>query len=192
MKGNSFSIFPVLILLCVLLHGCGYRHPLSFPVEQSSVPISLYVPLWQNNTSELGFESQIHSSLKSWLLQSGRIRLVDSPGKSDMHLTGTILSMEFPGQSYNQFDQASSLKAVVRFSFTLKTAATAEDLLSRDEIRKEQDYLVGSDALFTRSYRLEALRIIADDLSEDIYQDVSFAINRYNQNNTRSNPTENQ
>ncbi|MFC1524669.1 LPS assembly lipoprotein LptE [Thermodesulfobacteriota bacterium] len=166
--GKLFSHCLTFLVVCLLLHGCGYRNPYLSSDDDRGDPVRLHLMYWKNQTNELGLESLIHQKLTTWVIQSKQIKLVASPEEAEMLLQGTILAIEYPGNTFDDIDKARTLKAIMEFSYVLKDAESKKTLLSK-RARRETAYAVGKDALFSQSNKKLALQKVADDLSEDIY-----------------------
>lgn len=181
--GWASACFTFLVLtvfsLFSILSGCGYRF-LSGPAGEktSDNALLIYSPLWENRTNELGLESTIHSSIFDWISESGHFAPSADQGSADYILLGKILSVEHPGSSYGTFDQATGLKAVVRVSFMLKNGRSDEVIWQQSRFQREESYLVQKNAVRTLGRRKEALKIIADEIAEEIYVRLLFLLDR--------------
>ncbi|MBU0728862.1 MAG: hypothetical protein KKE17_13540 [Proteobacteria bacterium] len=176
---NLFQWIPQLLLVSVLaISSCGYHDPYSTPLEVKGDKAKLHIGIWTNQTNELGVDSLMHTALANWLTQSKQILLVDEPDQADIKLTGTVQSVKYPGTSYNAYDQAVGLKAQITVSYSLTQTNTKQEVIKIKSVTKETTFSVGSDPAFTQSNKKKALAKIAEDLSEDIYMQIFYALTR--------------
>ncbi len=171
----------VLLLLSVLimpqwLVGCGYHTPAAIPQYTSDKSITLYMGMWTNRTNEIGLESLIRIALTDWLVQSNIFRLTASTDKASYKLNGTVVSVDYPGASYDAFDRANVLKAVVTSSFSLVNTETGKAVVEENKFIRDTTYLVGSDAVTTQSNKKSALNTIVDEIAEEIYIRTFYAL----------------
>lgn len=152
----------------LLLTSCGYYNP-GLLSDNAGEKITLAVPIWDNRTNELGLENRIHNALHDWLGQSNRLQIADSTASASHELTGTIISVTYPGLSYDATDQARSLKAKLTMRYSLLEKETGLVLLERERQVFEQSYTTGTSSAQTNANKRKALEIIADDLAEHLY-----------------------
>lgn len=167
------AILPALLLaLAMALSACGYSNPyIQSEDAEGFAPgaVSLFVDMWENKTSELGFQSEIKQSLVSWLKKSPHFSMSRSPEQADYILSGVIESIHLPGLSYGKFDRAIELRAEVIFSVELKKRETGQIILKRKEAAWHESFRTGGDAASLEMNKRKALREVADNIAENIY-----------------------
>ncbi len=161
--------FALLCLVMALLGACGYRMLPRPEGTSGGVKYRLYIPLWENRTNELGLESTLNDALRDWFTESGHFEISQQREASDYVLSGEIISSEHPGSSYGDFDQATSIKAVLKVSYTMTAASSGVVLFKEPLYVGEGTYLVGPDAVRTLSLRKQSLAIMADEIGEEVY-----------------------
>ncbi|OGR02000.1 MAG: hypothetical protein A2511_06415 [Deltaproteobacteria bacterium RIFOXYD12_FULL_50_9] len=180
MFGKKITLLLLLTAVLLSATGCGYRNPYTAP-DGSDLPTSgIYIKMWENRTSELGFESMIRQSLTDWLIQSKHLKMRATAAEADYELSGTILSVSYLGTSYDLHDQATTLKAVLHLSFTLKEAKTGKVIWDVTDILKESAFAVADDAVFTRSNKQKVLETMANEAAEDIYLRIFYTLTQKN------------
>ncbi|MCB2181504.1 MAG: hypothetical protein KQH63_05735 [Desulfobulbaceae bacterium] len=164
--------FFLLAVPVLLLHGCGYTNPYSPSASDEGNPestVSIFVDMWENQTSEMGYQSDMKQSLVQWLKKSRRFTLTKNRGDADYLLGGVIKSAHFPGLSYGNWDRAVEVRAEISFSFYLKKRESGETVLENKHITRRESFLVGGDASATETNKRRALLKIADELADNIY-----------------------
>ena len=172
------TVFLTLAILTVPLcfAGCGYHPPQTFHDDTPQKNISLYMELWENRTNEIGLESQISLALTDWLIQSNHFRLTSGADTATYTLKGAVLSVDYPGDSYDAFNRATALKARVTTSFRLTATESGNVVWQQENLVKESTYPVGSTAVMTQSNKKKALKSIADEIAENIYIRTYYAV----------------
>jgi outer membrane lipopolysaccharide assembly protein LptE/RlpB len=180
-SGSSLraALLTVLLLsLAVTLSSCGYSNPyarLDDPAGGPAEPVSIFVDMWKNKTSELGLQSEMTQSLTRWLKKSRHFTMAASPDQADYTLRGVIESAHYPGLSYGTFDRAVELRAELTFSFELKKNSTGEIILKKEEAPWHANFRQGRDAATTERNKRQALVLITDDIAERIYINLFHA-----------------
>jgi hypothetical protein len=157
------------VLFLAFLSGCGYHNPNLVEKSSTSPPINIFVPVWENRTNELGLESLLHNALQNWLMQAHRIELAGDRSAATHILDGTIVSIFFPGISYDAEARAQALKAVLTVRYSLTDTQTGETLFADDQFILDEKYAIGTNLLQTEANKKTALKVLADDLGEHIY-----------------------
>ncbi|MEW6518777.1 MAG: LPS assembly lipoprotein LptE [Thermodesulfobacteriota bacterium] len=167
------AILPALLLaLAMALSACGYSNPyVQSEDAEGFTPgaIPIFVDMWENKTSELGFQSEIKQSLVSWLKKSPHFSMARTPEQADYILSGVIESIHLPGLSYGKFDRAIELRAEVIFSVELKKRETGQIILKRKEATWHESFRTGGDAAALEMNKRKALQEVADNIAENIY-----------------------
>lgn len=164
----SHRLLPLLLLLLTVT-GCGYYNPNMLPDEELGPQVKLYVPVWPNATNELNLESNIRNAISDWLMQAKRITLVGSQAEADYLLSGSVVSVSYPGLSYDVTDTAKTLKAVLTVSYTIKELATGRTIWQMNSYSLEETYNLGGSTAQTDSNKRQALQTLTDKLGEQIY-----------------------
>jgi len=169
---NPSILFALLLALTMALAACGYSNPYVQSEDSESGKqgtVSIYVEMWKNNTSELGFQSEVKQSLVRWLKKSPHFSMAPTPEQADYILSGVIESLHLPGLSYGTFDRAVELRAEITFSVELKKRETGAIILKKGDADWHESYSAGRNAAAMEMNKREALREIADNISENIY-----------------------
>lgn len=174
--GNFFPSFTIHLFLIVILlagtvftPGCGYRNPYVMPEQDSLSPVKLYFEIWPNRTNELGLESKIYRTLRSWFKKSKIIHTTTDKNEADLLLEGEIVSINLPGLSYGTFDRAVEVKAILKVRYALKQNRDGKTLWEVPAQVFEEAVVLGNEPSTTRGNKKKALALISDDLAEAVY-----------------------
>lgn len=153
------------LLLGLLTSGCGYY----FPHVYDGPTKTIYMPNWQNRTSQLGIDAKIYQELSRWFQKSKAINLTKDRSESDLILAGEVVKIDLPSVSWDTDDRANEAKVVLMVRYILKDIKTDEVLWEVPrEIWTEAFSTVGSSGDLTVAEQ-EALTLIITDVSEKIY-----------------------
>jgi hypothetical protein len=176
---NLFLVFS----LAFILVGCGYTNPYNGDMpgladDQRSEAVPIYVTMWKNNTSELGFQSLIYQELIKWLKKSKMVTLVQDRQQAEYILDGAIRSIRFEGLSYDENDNAIELRVVSKLSYELRERATNEIVWQQPGLIRRDNFIVGNDSIITSDSRRKALTSIARDIAQVIYTKIFYTISK--------------
>ena len=161
-----------LLLLLLPVAGCGYHNPYVPAAGEAGLPITLHLAMWENHTNELGLESTIFQTLNSWFRRNPRVRLTQDRAAADFHLRGQILAITLPGSAYTRYDQAQEVEATLTVRFTLRKNNPDAVVCQKDGLTLSKFFTLTNDAASTRGNKEKALAAMADDLAEQIYDQV--------------------
>ncbi len=174
--------FSILLLLCLLLAGCGYTNPYADldkeNGDQNGSTISIYVDMWQNRTAELSYQTVLKQSLVRWLKKSPRFSIARDRSQADYILGGTVHSARYPGLSYGNYDMAIEVRAEIKVSFQLTDNKTGDPVLKSRKITRREAFRVGDNAADAESNKRRALLTIADDIADNIYIQIFYKFSR--------------
>lgn len=162
---NKIYLFPLCLLILFITTSCGYRNPYVY----SGPDKSIYVTSWKNRTSTLQLDSKIYQSLLKWYQKSDSIKVVSSKESADYILAGEIISIYLPSLSYGALNTTREVKLTMKVRYIVKDLKSGEVLMEVPEETRTQEYTVTGDVTTTADNETEALKIIIDELSQDIY-----------------------
>jgi hypothetical protein len=169
---TSQYLFIFLVYCLIFIGGCGYSNPYNINNEldkSGKGHVELYLDMWENNTDLLGYQATIQHDLIIWLKKSNRFRITQNRDQADYILSGIIHSIDQPALSYGTFDRATVLRAEVEFSYKLTDQKTGKVIFKQDRLLKRESYDVGNDAVRTNSNLQKSLKIMSEDLADNIY-----------------------
>jgi len=147
----------------LVLSSCGYHlvGTTSFLPEDIQ---TLYVETFQNQTKWVDMDQRLMEALTLEWVRRGRLRLVDSPAKADVVLTGVIQRLAVIPVSYDDQGRANE------YQMSLQTQVQLEDVRGADEevlwedraFSRRTSYLVDPNAV---NY-FDRQNLAMDELSE--------------------------
>ena len=176
MKIQTLKVLSLLLLL-LIVSGCGYHNPNMLPADQQGRVLKLYVPIWPNPTNEIKLASDIHNALQDWLGQSKQFALVNSAKQADYILNGRIVSVSYSGQSYTVTNQAVALNALLSVNYSVTDTSTGKTAWQANGFTLTETYSLQTDA-----NKKQALDTLVDNLAEQIYIRLYSAISRNERN----------
>jgi len=155
-----------LILLATLI-GCGY----GFTGGVNNLPQdvrSIAIPIFVNNTSELGVETVFTNTVIDEFLHSNLLPMKDE-SQADAVLLGTIKSIDFSSLAYDRRDISIQNRVTLYLDIVLKTRKDGRVLWQVKNLADNQEFEVSSDPMRTEANRKEAIREIAIRTAEKIH-----------------------
>ena len=160
-----------LLLLALLVGSCGYYNPHVY----SGPARVFYMPNWQNRTNKLGLDNRIYLSMARWFQKSEALDLTKEKGRADLILAGEITSIDLPSVSWDSISNSTGNKVRLFVRYVLKDLKTGEIIWEEPKKLYTTDY---ADRTVTTTGEDEALKVIIEDMSEDIYLGVLNKIRR--------------
>lgn len=165
MRRTTNLLFLLMAALAVVTAGCGYYFPHVYegPVK------TIYMPNWQNRTSQLGLDAKIYQSLSRWFQKSKSIRLTKDKSGADLILAGEILAIDLPSISWSGDARATEVKVKLQVRYVLKDLKSDEILWEVPRELWTEEYSTGIFDFNVAENEKEALAQILKDMSERIY-----------------------
>ena len=172
----------VLILIVVLLAGCGYHVPgASTSPAKASAPRDvtadtwvggdariLYVQLFVNQTSIPYLENYITTALVAELSRSRVVELTENQDLAGVRLVGEVEEFRSDAFGYGATDRITNYRANMKVSVRLLRKGS-DEVLWREDLQRSEDYL----ATVNKNLQLEgerlAARLVSQRLAEDIH-----------------------
>jgi hypothetical protein len=157
----------VKVILLATFMGCGY----GFPSDVSNLPSdigSIAIPVFANNTSELGIETVFTNEVIDEFLHSNLLPIKDEE-HADAILSGTIQSIEISSLAYDNRDISMEDRVTLYVDVMLERRKDAKVLWQLKNFRDCQEFAVDSDPVRTDENRKQAIREIAGRTAEKIH-----------------------
>lgn len=161
----SRSTFGVILLSFVFLVSCGYHNPYVYTGPERNI----YIASWQNRTSELQLEGQIYQALVKWFQNSRSITVVRSRDEADLVVGGEFISIDLPSLAFGENNTTREVKLKLRVRYILKDLRSGSILFQQPNQLRTEEYVVGGGSSTEAANENEALAIIIDELSQEIY-----------------------
>jgi hypothetical protein len=168
-KKNPLSIFSLCFIL-LLGWGCGYH----FYGAKSNLPPEIQkvaIPLFANDTSEMGLERTLTNSLIYEFTRS-KVLQVTLEKDSDAVLLGRIRTYDTGAVTFAAQDRSLERRITLTVNVSLKRQADGRVLWSQENLSRYETYRVLTDTASTEQNRLRALEKLAQDLSERIHNSI--------------------
>lgn len=162
---KKIYLFPLFLLFLFFTTSCGYRNPYVYTGPDKSI----YVTSWKNRTSQLQLDSKIYQSLVKWYQKSESLKVVKDKEGADYILAGEIISIDLPSLSYGNFNTTREVKLKLRVRYIIKDLNSGKVLMEVPGETRTEEYTVTDNVATTADNENEALKIIIDELSQDIY-----------------------
>ena len=154
----------VLILYCALFTGCGYRFSGggSFPSGIKSV----FVEIFENNTSETGIEQKFTNDLIYEITRNGSVTFT-ARDSADGIISGAIVSSSTETVSPRGVTAASERRVRIRVDLKL-TLSGGKVVWSAKGVTANQAYQVEPTNQQTEENKREAINVISEELAESV------------------------
>jgi len=161
----------LLLLLAVLLGGCGYTVHGTLPSHINTVA----VPIFRNRTSEPAIESLITRAVVEAFSTNGRLKVVGS-GQADAILDGEITSYNVSSIAFDRDANVRQYRLLVTVNLRMRDVRRNTVLFQQSGVSEQADFRVQNAVSQTISREETALRAAAVDIGRAI---VSLAITRF-------------
>ena len=146
--------FLFLILLALLLNGCGY-HLVGTGSSLPSHLKTLSIPEFSNSSSEPGIHRELTSNIIDSFITDGRVKIVRK-GNSDMVMKGNLYYYDLKAASFSSNDFVSDY--IVELGVEIEVIDKVNDKsYLKNKFKTKWDYKATSDIIDTESARLAAL-----------------------------------
>lgn len=161
----------LLLLLAVLLGGCGYTVHGTLPSHINTVA----VPIFLNRTPEPAIESLVTRAVVEAFSTNGRLKVVSS-GQADAILDGEIIGYSVSSIAFDRDANVRLYRLLVIVNLRMRDVRRNAVLFQQNDVREQADFRVQDAVSQTISREETALRAAAVDIGRAI---VSLAINRF-------------
>ncbi len=157
------------LAVCTLLVSCGYHlHGQGGVLTQGG---GVYVPLFENFTSEPLLEQLASSNLSEELSRNSRVRLVESLDAASLVLRGTLITYGCGVLAYDSADDIAFYRLTIALRAELTDVATRQVVWQGDLTRSENFY-ADSDSMLQDDRESDAQKILMQRLIEDLYDQL--------------------
>lgn len=133
---NRF-FFAAALFFALVLSSCGYHLVGTTSFLPDDIE-NLYVESFRNQTKWVDMDQRLMEALTLEWVRRGRLRLVDSPAKADVILTGAIQRLAVIPVSYDDQGRANEYQMSLQAEVQLK------------DVRGEDDAVLWEDKAFSR------------------------------------------
>lgn len=133
----SFMRFICLLVLFVLISGCGYtsRSLISRNIN------SVFIPIFGNDTFRSGLEFDLTTALKDEIMSKTKLRIARKDD-ADTVLTGKIVKITEGVITSNARDNIIENQVIISVNIALADRRTGRALMSMSELTNRAEYIV--------------------------------------------------
>jgi S-methylmethionine-dependent homocysteine/selenocysteine methylase len=157
------------ICLAFLAGGCGYGFRgtvINLPKDIKTIAI----PYFKNTTPEIGIEKIFTDETIYQFTRSQLLKLVSSD-VADVILQGTITQVAIADVTLSSQETSRDRQVQVQISITLKRR-NGQIVWQDPAMSYKRSYPVAADSLITDRQKLDAIRLVAQELAERIHDRV--------------------
>ena len=156
-------------VICTLLASCGYHLPGQGGVLAQGGAV--YLPLFENRSSEPLLEQLAASCLSEELSRNSRVRLVERSDVSDMVLRGSVSRYVRSALAYDSADNIALYRLTIALHAELMNVADKQIVWQGDLIRSENFY-ADSNKMLQDDREENAKKVLMQRLVEDLYDQL--------------------
>lgn len=170
----SLCCRSLLLLLLLVLVGCGYRPLGSQPISTPEPP-SLAIPPFENRSTEVGLEAVMANALIQAFAQNQAVHVVTKPENADLVLEGKVKSVEHSSVAFLSVTQSIVRRVTVRLDFNLKRQRSGK-VIWKDTLEFQEDYVVDPNYQIGETTRAQGIRRGAATMAQRILDKVLLVI----------------
>ncbi|UCD84735.1 MAG: LptE family protein [Deltaproteobacteria bacterium] len=167
---NRLFIALVCVVHLLILSRCGYHFPgrgefLTPEIQRIAIPI------FTNQTTEVGIENYFTAALVEEFNRSKRIRLVRED-RADATIKGTIKSYSSVPITFDAAGRVREYRCSMTVGVSLVEKESGEVLWGPSDLNDSEEYSADPNILVTESREGEAVKRIAEDLMEEVHEGI--------------------
>jgi len=141
MTRQNLVWLSAICLALLFLAGCGYR-----PLGRGAVPAggerpAVAIPVFGNNSTEIGLESLFANSFIETFGRSQALRIVHQPERADLVLEGEISSVAYSSVAFFDINRSLVRRVTIRVDLQLRRRSTGK-VVWKDQGIVQEDYVV--------------------------------------------------
>jgi hypothetical protein len=160
-----------LLVLAVVLAGCGYSWRGSLPDDIRTVA----VPVFANLTGEPAIEGILTRAVVAALASNGRLRVVGLH-EADAVLEGEVVDYRLDSIAFDPAAQVREFRVLVTLNLRFRDVRRNTLLFAQNGLRERADFRVLGNVAETIAREETAVRAVAIDIARTI---VSLAVERF-------------
>jgi hypothetical protein len=163
-----------LLLILVLLMGCGYRPMGAEPATPRGAP-TLAIPLFANRSTEIGLEAVLATALINTFAQTRAVKVIPGDKNADLVLEGKVRSVDNASVAYFDVTRSTVRRITVRVDLTLKKGESGKVLWKDTQVLQE-DYVVDVSYHIGEATKTEGLKRAAVSMARRVKDKVLLVI----------------
>ncbi len=162
-------VWPFILIVCAVISGCGYHFAgsrnFAFRIK------TLFVPVFENKTSETGIETVVTNNFIYELVRSGSVRVVDKES-ADAILYGTIRALSTHTISRGSIQSPFERRVVMVLDLELKDNQ-GRVLWRSPGFSGNESYIVLPDKVSTEGRKKQAIDTLSEKMAERVYYQLA-------------------
>jgi len=157
----------LLILLVLLVSGCGYHVPGASDAWVGGDARLVYVQLFENMTAEPYLDNYMTDALVEELSRSRLFELTENVEAAEVLIGGTVDSFTSSAISYSSTDTITDYRATMGITVQLVNNANGQ-VTWQEKMRRSEDY----SAAVNKNLQLEGERLTARQVAKRLAEDI--------------------
>ena len=157
----------LVVIIVLLVTGCGYHVPGASDDWVGGKARTVYIRLFNNQTTEPFLENFVTDALIDELSRSRVIKLTENSSYAELTLSGNVESFTSNALAFNSSDRITEYRATMNISVRL-TDKNNNQTIWQDKLRRSNDYL----ATVNKNLQLEGRRVSARQVAKRLAEDV--------------------
>ena len=167
---NLLFIALICVLTLFTFSRCGYHFPGRGEFLTPEIQ-GIAIPIFINQTTEVGIENYFTAALVEEFNRSKRIRLVREE-RADATIKGTIKSYRSVPITFDATGQVQEYRCTATVGVSLVEKESGDVLWGPLELQDSEEYSADPNILVTESREGEAVKRIAEDLMEEVHEGI--------------------
>lgn len=157
----------LLILLTLLVAGCGYHVPGTSDSWVGGDARIVYVRLFENMTAEPYLDNYMTDALIEELSRSRLFELTENRDAAEVLIGGTVDDFQSDAVSYSSSDRITDYRATMAVTVRLQNNGGGQ-VMWQDKLRRSEDY----SAAVNKNLQLEGERLAARQVAKRLAEDI--------------------
>jgi len=154
----------------LLLAGCGYKL-VRYEGALGDVR-RVAIQGFANDSFEPLADEVVSASLSREFLRRGALEIVDDPADADLIVVGRVTDALIARRSFSSVSFALEYEVFLRLDVQVSRPDGTEVILDARSLSDSELYLSSADLEVSRTYREEAIRVVADTLAGRIHDSL--------------------
>ena len=157
----------LLMLLALLVSGCGYHVPGTSDSWAGGDARVVYVQLFENMTAEPYLDNYMTDALVEELSRSRLFQLTENIDAAEVLISGTVDSFTSDAVSYSSSDRITDYRATMNITVRLLNNGN-DQVLWQKKMGRSEDY----SAAVNKNLQLEVERLTARQVARRLAEDI--------------------
>lgn len=167
---KRLPLVPLLVGLLLLLAGCGYKL-VRYDGALGDVR-RVAIQGFANDTFEPLADEVVSASIAREFLRRGALEIVEDPADADLVVVGRVTDARIARRSFSSISFALEYEIHLGLDVQVTRPDGTEVVLDSRSLSESELYLSSADLEVNRTYREEAMRVVADTLAGRIHDSL--------------------